>query len=173
MFLFQCPESTLCATRCLWAGKFCMSCLSRPPRPTLYAMRFVCNGEVCMLHLSQYPSHTLCAVGLLQASLSSLSLPSGWGHSLGAVYGLRSATFSVFCPLIPCFTQFSKIPQLPLGPTCEGDSQCTRILPASGLLPSHPLVFHPFPFLCLHPLFYLIPGRLACLSESLRSSAIT
>ena len=69
-------------------------------------------------------------------SLGSPFLPSGQGHSPWAVYGLRSAAFSIFCPLGPCFAQLSEIPQLPLGPTCEGISQCTGNLPPSRLFPS-------------------------------------
>ena len=51
----------------------------------------------------------------VRTSLGSPSLTSGQGHSPWASYGLRSAAFSVVCPLGPCFAWFSEIPQLPLG----------------------------------------------------------
>ena len=76
-------------------------------RPTFSAARVMCTGEVCMPLHSQHPGPALCAVGLLWASLLSLSLPSGHDHSPWAVYGLGSAAFSVFCPLSPCFSRFS------------------------------------------------------------------
>ena len=76
------------------------------------------------------PKPDLC-MGLLWSSLGSQSLPSGRSHSPRAVDGLRSAIFSVFCPLSPCLAQLSEISQLPFGAPCEGASQCTRTLPAS------------------------------------------
>ena len=88
--------------------------------------------------------------GLL--SLSPLSPPSGWGLSLQAVHGLRSATCSVFCPLIPYSAQFSNTPQLPVGPACKEAPLCTGMPLVSGRLPlpqgtsSHPEVLSLFPF---------------------------
>ena len=134
----------------------------------------VCSS-VCMPHLFHHPGLALCATGLLWASLRFPCLPSDRGHSLRAIYRLKSAAFSIFCPLSPWFAWFSEIPQFPLGPACEGASQCTGTLPVSGLLPSLgaqvPSRSSPcFPFLCLHSLSYLIPGRLAYTTGGLGSS---
>ena len=87
--------------------------------------------RVCTLGLSWHPRPTLYAMGFLWASISSLSLPSGQGYSLWAVYGLRSAAFSVFCPLSPCFAWLSEILQHPLGPAYKGASQCKGTGPPS------------------------------------------
>ena len=88
------------------------------------------------------------------------------GTHLLAVYGLRSAVFSVLCPLRSYSVWFSEILQLPLGVACEGASQCMGTLNASGLPPlGYKLLSRSspsFPFLCLHPLSYFIPGSLAC-----------
>ena len=129
---WACP---LCCMVCVHCGGLCMP-PSWPPRPALCIVRFAWAAEVCTLGLSWHPRPTLCARGLLWASLSSLSLPSGQGYSLWVVSGLRSAAFSAFCPLSPCFAWLSEILQLPLGPTCKGASQCTGTVPPSQLSPS-------------------------------------
>ena len=96
------------------------------------------------------PQPAVCVVGFLWASLSRLSPPSGWGHSLQAVHGLRSATFSVFCPLISCFAQFSKTSQLPFEPACKGavhrNSSCFRTPSLPQSTSSHSEVLSLFPF---------------------------
>ena len=97
------------------------------PGPALYAVRFVCAIEVCMPCLSWHPGPALCTTGLLWACFSSLSLLSGWGHSLWAVYGLRSAAFFVLQSPSLCFAQPSEIVQIPL-PTM-------RFPPSSWQLP--------------------------------------
>ena len=66
----------------------------------------------------------LCAAAIL--GFLSLSPRSVWGHTTGAVKGLRSVAFSVSCPPSPCFVQFSKTSQLPFGPVGEGVSQCAQ-----------------------------------------------
>jgi len=118
-----------------------------------------------MLSLFRHPGPALCTAGLLSIPPS---LPSCWGHRPWAVYKLRSAAFSVFCPLSPWFAWLSEILQLPFGPTSEGTSQFTETLPVSGLFPplGHKLPSRSsqsFPFLCFHPLSYLTPGNLASL----------
>ena len=102
-----------------------------------WASPLLLEGHVHLRGLNTTPLSSLLLprpdlrMGLLWSSLGSPSLPSGWSHSPRAVHGLRSAIFSVVCPLSPCFAQISEILQLPFGPPCEGASQCTRILPAS------------------------------------------
>ena len=106
-------------------------------------LQIVRAGEVRMHRRGSYASPALGYpsppsvpwgfYGLL--SLSPLSPPSGWGHSLEAVHGLRSATCSVFCPLIPYLAQFSKTPQLPVGPACKEAPLCIGMPLVSGRLP--------------------------------------
>lgn len=67
-------------------------------------------GEVCMPPHSWRPQPACCAVGVSMGVSQSPEPASGWGHSLQAVHGLRSATFSVSWPLIPYFAWFSKTP---------------------------------------------------------------
>ena len=137
-------------------------------------LRVVCAGEVCILPLSlsitaplACPLHCKASVGFSQFPEPALWL----GPQLWAAYGLRSADFSVFCPLSPGFAQFSKIPQLSLGSACEGASQCMELFLLQDSLPplGHKLPSRnslSFPFFCLRPLSYLIPGSLACPLEA-------
>ena len=141
--------------------------------PTI-PLRVVCAGEVSMLPLSlsitaplACPFHCKASVGLSQFPEPALWL----GPQLWAAYGLRSADFSVFCPLSPGFAQFSGIPQLSLGSACEGASPCMELFLLQDSLPplGHKLPSRnslSFPFFCLYPLSYLIPGSLACLLEA-------
>ena len=129
------PRPALCVPWFVSTAEVCMPFLSWHPRPALCTKMVVCSS-VCMPHLFHHPGLALCATGLLWASLHFPCLPSDRGHSLWAIYRLKSAAFSIFCPLSPCSAWFSEIPQFLLGPACEGASQCTGTLPVSGLLPS-------------------------------------
>ena len=77
--------------------------------PLRCKLRVTCRGLYAVLVSLSRPA--LCGMGFLWVSPGSPGLPSGEGHSPWAVYGLRSASCSVFCPLGPCFAQLS-----PLGP---------------------------------------------------------
>ena len=79
------------------------------PWAHLCALRFMCATEVCMPLLSQHPGPALCAVGLLWASLWFPEHAVWVGTHLCALYGLRSAVFSVLSPLSPYFVWFSEI----------------------------------------------------------------
>ena len=121
----------------------------------------VCSS-VCMPHLFHHPGLALCATGLLWASLRFPCLPSDRGHSLRAIYRLKSAAFSVCCPPSPCFAWSSEISQFLFGPDCEGVSLCRGTPLVSRLPSSFGAPDQKFSvFLCLSPL-YLISGSLAC-----------
>ena len=134
------------------------------PRLALCAARVVCLERFVCLPTLGDPSWPAVPWGSLWASLSPLSPPSGWGHSLQAVHGLRSATFSVSCPnslLCPVF-------QDPIAPHCarlQGSFPCAQELllfqgafpPSGHKLPSRSS--QSFPFLCLY-LLSCPPGGL-------------
>lgn len=110
----------------------------------------LCTAEACMLPLLRQPAHLLCC-GTSMASLSSLKSAVWSGLQSEHLHGLRIAAFSAFCPLSPCFAQFSEIPpRSPLGPACEGASQCMGTLPVCTSLSwdtcSCPEVLCLFPF---------------------------
>lgn len=104
------------------------------------------------------------------------SMPSGRGHHTRVVYGLKSAPFSVFCPLSPCFAQLSEIPQLPLGPPVRELPSVQELFLLLDSLPlgtsSSPEVLHLSPFCVSIPLSYLIAASLACPHGDLASSAV-
>lgn len=86
----------------------------------LCVTEFVCHASLGTL------GPTLCTTGLLWACFSSWAQCLVGTHSLWAVYGLRSAAFSVLRPLSLCFVQPSEIVQIP--PTM-------RLPPSSWQLP--------------------------------------
>lgn len=141
--LFQLPVPTLCVMGFMYicfvslpalfeAGVIC-SFLG-------YARRVVCTAQICMPPLYQHPRSALCtrcvcgiklgtwthplcfkccallAGFVCPTTLCSWSPSSVWSLSPCAVKGLRSAAFSVYCPLSPCFAWYSKTLQLPFGP---------------------------------------------------------
>ena len=129
------PGPSLCVAgfvcTCFISTALCeASVLFQPPRPAPARRGSYASPA---LGYPSPPSVPWGFYGLL--SLSPLSPPSGWGHSLEAVHGLRSATCSVFCPLIPYLAQFSKTPQLPVGPACKEAPLCTGMPLVSGRLP--------------------------------------
>ena len=174
---FSSPTYPLCCRACV----FFFRLPSPPSMPhSLYALeRFVCHISLSMPGLPS-AQQGLCELErfVYQPSLGTLGLPSVlWGfcglllvsqahHSRWAVYGLRSAAFSVFCLLSPCFASFLRFCSTPL---CLHGRESPSVweifipqdtLPSSGnklLSRSSPS----FPFLFLHPLSYLIPGSLA------------
>ena len=116
----------------------------------------------------------------LQASLSSLSPPSGWGHSLRAVHRLRNADFSVFCLLSLYFPQFSRL-HIFCWPGRELPCAWELLLFHNSLCPlGHSLLSRssfPFSLLLLfyyfYPLSCFISGSLACPPGGLESSAVS
>ena len=115
MFFFPLSESNLCTTRYLWAGKFCMPCLSRSLRPALYAMRFVCAGEdlyaaTLSAPLSASRAHPLCcrtSVGFSQSPepairLGLQSVSCLWAETCNFLCFLPSK--SLFCPVFQDYT---------------------------------------------------------------------
>ena len=97
-------------------------------------MSILYSAEVCMPPHSRMPGPSLVLWGFY-GLLVSLSPPPGGGQSPRAVLELRSEAVSVFCPLTPCFAQFSKTPHLPLGPDCEKASLNRGTPLVSGLCP--------------------------------------
>ena len=105
-----------------------------------YARRVVCTAQICMPPLYQHPRSALCtrcvcgiklgtwthplcfkccallAGFVCPTTLGSWSPSSVWSLSPCAVKGLRSAAFSVYCPVSPCFAWYSKTLQLPFMP---------------------------------------------------------
>jgi len=164
-FFWLCCEGCLCCPSLYASSLLALQSHSVPWRLCAFP-GFVCDATLGYLGLPSVLQGLCVLVGLVYLLSPSFPRPpSGWGHSLWAVNRLRSAAFSVSCPLSPCFAWFFKTLQLPLRPGCEGIS-LYRGAPVSGLPPSwHKLLPRnspSFPFLCLNPLSYLISGSLAC-----------
>jgi len=164
---FSSPTYPLCCRACVFFFR-----LPSPPSVphVLYALeRFVCHISLSMP--GPPSAQGLCELErfVYLPSLGTLGLPSDlWGfcglllvsqahHSWWAVYGLRSAAFSVFCLLSPCFASFLRFCSTPLclhereSPSAWEIFLPQDTLPYSGnklLSRSSPS----FPFLFLHPL---------------------
>ena len=103
------------------------------PGPALCTVRVVCTGEVFMPCLSQHPRPTLCTTGFCVL----LFIPPDC-HLVGATVCELFMDWEVQLSLLsallsPCFAWLSEIMHFPLGPLCEGASQCIGTLPASQL----------------------------------------
>ena len=168
----------------------CITCvhLSQLSRPTPYVSRLVCSscgslgpptapGGLCALQ------RFVCHASLGNPGLPSepqdfsglLLFPRVWPPYMSCLWA-EKCTFLCFLSskslLCPAFWDSTAPPWAP----CEGASQCTGALPTSRLPSSgHRLLSRgspSFPFLCLHPLYYLIPASLACPHGGLASSAV-
>ena len=122
----------------------------------------MCAAEICMLRLTRHPGPTLCTGGE-GASVGFFQFPEpticSGPQSMSCLWA-EECGFFCFLPFKPLLCQFSQILHLPLGPACEGSSQRTGTLSASGFprslghkLPSRSSLS--FPFLCLP--FSLLP----------------
>ena len=155
--------------------------LTSAPRELSALERFVCCPTLgylgppsvmwglCLLQrFACCPSHSTWAyplhLWLLWASLNSLTLLSGLGHSPWAFMGWE-VQLSVFCLLNPCFVQLLRFFSSLLGPSVRELPRAQELFllhdshPASGhKLPSRSSPS--FPFLCLYSLPYFITGSL-------------
>lgn len=192
----KCPELTFCVVRLMctcfsssglpsmsqglcvfsvpWACPLCCTvcvhCRSLWPSwlPGLLSALWGLHGLHRFVHWASLgtPGPPSVPWGLLWVSLSSLSLPSGQGYSLWAVYGLRSAAFC-FLPLFSPSLCLAWERSFPWPYLWQSFPAHGTVLPLqtpslSQDTSSCPEVFHVFLFY-VSTLSYLISGSLDCL----------
>lgn len=92
-------------------------------QPAPYVLRLVCPS----FGSPRPPFLPQCSCGPLSVPQSAIFLLP---QSVSFLWA-EKCSYLCFLPAKSCFAWLSEIPQVPLGPPCEGASQCTGTLPAS------------------------------------------
>ena len=105
------------------------------PGPTQCCRWSLLGGGSHHAFLGSLPPPSGQGWGLLATSLGSQPPLSGQGWLVSCIRAEKCSSLCIFL-WAPTFAWLSEVPQLPLGPSCEGIPQCVETFPSSRLPPS-------------------------------------